>query len=604
MKGNLLQRFAWPHALEHAELYARTNAACMFAGSKLSFHPGGTADLDCLFNSFFLAPWFKWTSVRDFHVEIECSGALHATLCWIQGNHEVDIAEWDVAGKKGELLRYVSRSRIALPAEAERGRIALRLSSASGAELHDIRFVTTDTPLRPVRLSVGICSFNRPESVRNLIEVLRRQKSSSLVSIIVVEQGDKRVDASNFDVGKGKEEAASTISFIQQANYGGSGGFTRSILEALALAEAGDDGPTHHVLMDDDILASSDLLLRLAAFLSFTKKDIAVGAPMLELETPWRMHEAGIEFRENRRRISIGRGLDVRRSSALSVFDDALAPDAHAWWCWAAPLSEVRRAGGPLNLFIKYDDIEYTHRLLKKGVPTAVLPTASIWHEAFAHKPAEWRSYYTMRNECIFQTLHQPSRAWATSPAWNNVWPAILRHDYARAQLMIDAIDAFLSGPIRALPSDSASEHAKLMKRYKELRPRQIARRELPADCAPCPRNSPSDLAALVALIFGTSHEYPHFVTETAFEPAPTAVGAQTYARFVACSDIGDLMKRKLGRSLILMWELLRVHWKFLLWKNSVRETWLQHYENADPSFAKSSFEKWQACFESGAPAL
>lgn len=455
------------------ELFAIPAKNCSIDEKYIHFTGDGRIDLDTLFNSFFLAPWQTWTTLRFVELEIEFSGSIEISTLLHNGDSEDGVSQVvpiHHSQPPQQDVRAVWRTRLVdLSSRTfdSGGRISLSLAGNAGATISAVRFVTPDQPARDVRLSLGICSFNRPQNIEAVLRTFSAAEHTPVSHLIVVDQGDQRIDQQT--LAKIDLPDSLELLHLMQGNFGGAGGFTRSMLEAIALADHDEAGPTHHIMMDDDAVAHSDQWTRIAAFFGFCRGTCAIGGPMLELETPWRLHEAGIIFPNDQRRRSIGCGLDVRQSGARDRLHQRLDIDAHGWWCWGAPVAVLKECGAPLNLFIKYDDIEYTHRLKKLGVATAVLPGASVWHEAFAHKPSDWRCYYTLRNEAIFQALHEPTPAWRTSPVWNSILPPILRHDPLTAHLGMDALNDFLSGPDIALPADPTGLHLRLMARYKKL---------------------------------------------------------------------------------------------------------------------------------------
>ncbi len=579
----ILQSLALPVPDTDDALFLRDGTNCAVKDGTLEIGDGGEVDLDTLFNAFFIAPWERWTTLGNVSVDIDYSGDLAVAARRILSDkvEPIDLAQPGVNETRGTWQAEIW-SRAADPG-ASGGRIALSLSSPTGASIHGLRFVTADLPNRPVRLSLGVCSYNRPNAIAMLVASLVHTQPAALHSVIIVEQGEQRyVDRPD----RVCSLPDTDLVVLRQSNFGGAGGFTRTLCVALEQSRADADGPTHHVLMDDDAFAIPDQWTRLAAFLAFTTAELAVGAPMLELETPWRLHEAGIRFASTRRRRSIGRGLDARDRETLDQFAEPYDIDAHAWWCWCVPLATAATQRAPLNLFIKYDDIEYTHRLAKAGVPTVVLPGASVWHEAFANKPPDWRSFYTMRNETIFQALHQPSEAWRSSPVWNNIFPALLRHDYARVELLLDGLAQFMAGPEAALGGDPVLLHNHVMARHRSLRPGHVSLDELPDGDRLHPLRPKSPVLAVLAMLFGVSESQPSFVARSAFEPEPLSVGARSYVRAMPGATAGELMQHDRLRAWQLFARMLWTHLRFSVTR-------------------RRNFKRWQSCLgENGADAV
>src|SRR5205085_8693821 len=110
-----------------------------------------------------------------------------------------------------------------------------------------------------------------------------------LRKIVVVDQGSRRVTA-HPSFGRLPPGAAGKVAVIEQANFGGAGGFTRSILEAL-----NTPGATHMLLMDDDAELEPESVYRAARLLALARGDLAVGGNMLDLLRPNELFELNAE---------------------------------------------------------------------------------------------------------------------------------------------------------------------------------------------------------------------------------------------------------------------------------------------------------------------
>lgn len=80
--------------------------------------------------------------------------------------------------------------------------------------------------------------------------------------------------------------------YITQPNLGGAGGFTRGLYEVAGVAGADH---ANVIFMDDDVICEPDVLIRLNAFANLTVEPVIVGAQMLHLLQPGRLH-IGAEF--------------------------------------------------------------------------------------------------------------------------------------------------------------------------------------------------------------------------------------------------------------------------------------------------------------------
>ncbi len=174
----------------------------------------------------------------------------------------------------------------------------------------------------------------------------------------MVDQGTKRVrDHADFD--EIEAAAGDKLQVVEQGNYGGTGGFTRSILEARAI-----DGATHMLLMDDDAVTEPESVFRAAAFQALAREDIGVGGQMLDMLRPMEVYESGALLDP----ASLGVTTPIHRLHAvpqdsLARFLEVSYIHYNAWWFFAFPLRLVDKVGLPLPVFIRGDDVEFGYRL-------------------------------------------------------------------------------------------------------------------------------------------------------------------------------------------------------------------------------------------------
>lgn len=101
---------------------------------------------------------------------------------------------------------------------------------------------------------------------------------------------------------------------------GGSGGFTRGIIEALRRKEEF----SHVLLMDDDILLESNVLVKTVRFLQIVRsehQDLAIGGSMLRLDDMAVQHEAGGKW-TGRKIVNLNKGFNLCNVSDLLKNED------------------------------------------------------------------------------------------------------------------------------------------------------------------------------------------------------------------------------------------------------------------------------------------
>jgi galactofuranosylgalactofuranosylrhamnosyl-N-acetylglucosaminyl-diphospho-decaprenol beta-1,5/1,6-galactofuranosyltransferase len=314
-------------------------------------------------------------------------------------------------------------------------------------------------PLRPGRLAVGICTFNRPVDCVAAISTIASDPvvAAELSAVVVADQGNRKVrDEARFP--EIAAQLGDRLHLVEQGNLGGSGGFARAMHEALEHTDA-----THILFLDDDVQLEADSLHRALAFSRFTDRPMLVGGQMLALQDRSVLHTMGEV---------VDRFSFLYRPAAYAVTQHDFAeeslretPELHrrvdvdynAWWMCLIPRETAEQIGLPLPLFIKWDDAEYGLRAGAAGYRTVTLPGAAIWHLAWTDKDdvSDWQAYFFARNRLIVAALHSPHED-TGGIARSNV-KADLRHllklEYSAVALHLKAYEDFLAGPDAVFPA-------------------------------------------------------------------------------------------------------------------------------------------------------
>lgn len=261
--------------------------------------------------------------------------------------------------------------------------------------------------------SIAITTYNRtPYCLRQLKAVAGESElRKRLDTVYCIDQGsDKVCEQKGFD--EVSADLGSQLAYIQQANIGGSGGFSRGMLESI---DAGKSAYT--ILLDDDAIMEPESLLRSIQFEDYAKHPVLVGGGMFHLDDRTMLHVQGERFDRNSLKPCPPAGASYNHDFAVSPLRDS--PELHArfdcdysgWWMCLIPNSVIREIGLSLPLFIKYDDVEYGLRAREHGYPTIGLPGVAVWHQGWHDKDISrtWEEYYAQRNRWICALLHFPN---------------------------------------------------------------------------------------------------------------------------------------------------------------------------------------------------
>jgi galactofuranosylgalactofuranosylrhamnosyl-N-acetylglucosaminyl-diphospho-decaprenol beta-1,5/1,6-galactofuranosyltransferase len=310
-----------------------------------------------------------------------------------------------------------------------------------------------DEPLPPRPLAVAITTFNRPADCVTALAALAEDPAvlDVLAKVFVVDQGTVTVrDHQRFaDVAT---RLGDRLVVINQENLGGSGGFTRGMLEALRT-----DGMAHVMLMDDDVRLEPEGVLRAHAFASASASPVIVGAQMLNLQIPSQLHAMGeiVDLRSSFWRPAPG-SVYQHDFAKLTLREQALLharihSTYNGWWMCLFPREVLERTGLPLPLFIKWDDAEYALRAGACGFPTVTLPGSAIWHMPWTDKDdaTDWTAYFHLRNRLITLALHSPYdvRQAVVRDGFRNTFKHLMAMEYSTVALHHKSIEDFLAGP-------------------------------------------------------------------------------------------------------------------------------------------------------------
>ena len=310
-----------------------------------------------------------------------------------------------------------------------------------------------EEPIRTPKIAIAICTYRREKYVERNVNNLKKEfavneKLKNAFEVIVVDNGQTLT----FEDGDG-------VRVVKNKNLGGSGGFTRGIMEAYLAGKY-----THFLLQDDDIVFDPKMLEKVLAYVSYAKNDkLAIGASMIILDKPTMQHEMGSRWRDTYIWPN-GRGYDLSLPIDVLRNEEQKKTTYNAWWFMCEPVSVVKEYGLPLPLFIKGDDIEYSLRTAKEIMTINGL---GVWHESFDSKYSGELEYYVKRNELIISALYGKHKVMKDNlrKLFRGVAKEIIFQRYAIADLVIEGFRDFLKGPKYLMDLDGEKMHASLRAR-------------------------------------------------------------------------------------------------------------------------------------------
>lgn len=403
---------------------------------------------DTYFNFFSLAKWRKYTELEHITLRLKASGAFRIVVvaCDREKNRRV-ISETTIQSDGGSYERI----QIAYD-DADEFIWFEFVGESEDARLVSAAYITEDAPSNHPQIAIDICTFKREEYVHRNMNVLKTAilenpdcGYQNYFHIYIVDNG-QTLDATELN--------NNYIRVVPNINAGGSGGFTRGILELLAdkKNKGREDSSfdyTHMIFMDDDAVLEPDSLIRTAAFLSYLKSDYdktVIGGAMHRLDFRYVQHEAGAKW-NGVTPVRNHEGVDLRDFDQICENEREEAADYAGWWYACYPLTVVREDNLPLPMFIHCDDMEYGLRNRENGI--IYLNGVCVWHNSFEHRRTSSLSYHDIRNIMIMNAI---TYADGNQKAWNKsmlkrVIGDIFRYRYKDVYLKCWGIEDFMKGP-------------------------------------------------------------------------------------------------------------------------------------------------------------
>lgn len=394
---------------------------------------------DTFFNSLNVYLIKKYTDGKNVSLTFSYKGKAHLKIVYKSLASEKELLDSELS--KNEYSVNIED----LPSE---GIIYPVFSSLDGFELDGFNY-EVDSTSRDIKPAIVICTYKREDYLlKNLKEL--EQCKDYISQVIVVDNGQSVELDDSF--------SKKYITFITNKNVGGTGGFTRGMIEAKK------KGYTHIFVMDDDITLLPEVVNKTVSFISCLKdeyKEGWLGYSMLPNSNPTMQYELGTTWNGVRMRLN-NRGLDL--TSVDNVLHNQINNNYNysAWWSLIMPTTVLDKYGYPFPFFIKFDDIEYGLRRKDEGI---ILTNGfAVWHQDFDEKLHPSLEYYLYRNALVTNALHDSRPLWHSIIRFMGKKVKFYFKLKPREMEMMDlGINDFLKGPDYFLNLD-------IQKRHKEIR--------------------------------------------------------------------------------------------------------------------------------------
>ncbi|MCB1263830.1 MAG: glycosyltransferase [Mycobacterium sp.] len=443
---------------------SETNAQRAHATTRTTLQIGAESEVSfaTYFNAFPASYWRRWSTLTSVVLRVELTGVARVDVYRSKATGaRISVGGAEIAGDGPGPAAM--EFEVGLEPFEDGGWIWFDITTDSKCTMHSAAwFAPVPTPGR-ADIAVGIPTFNRPS---DCVNALRALTSDPLVdevigAVIVVDQGaDKAV--AHPDFAEAAVALGDRLSVHNQPNLGGSGGYSRVMLEALGRTDC-----EQILFMDDDIRIEPDSILRALALSRFAKAPMLVGGQMLNLQEPSHLHVMGeVVNRANfmwtnaphteydhdfaKYPLDYDGALSEESSARSRLLHRRIDVDYNGWWMCMIPRRVAEELGQPLPLFIKWDDADYGLRAGEHGYGTVTMPGTAIWHMAWSDKDdaIDWQAYFHLRNRLVVSALHWDA---PVGGLIKSSIKATLKHllclEYSTVAIQNKAIEDFLAGP-------------------------------------------------------------------------------------------------------------------------------------------------------------
>lgn len=433
------------------------------------YHTEDTAfAFDTYFNSFSLEKWRRYTTIQHLKLHLACDAPVRVSI--YDEKSLLESAAFDET--KAECIDlsidYKETSRfIYFVVHSLHENAAFPVTSGY--------YYTDDIPTQSVILALNICTYRREafvyRNMRMLEDSILRNPDSPIYNKVQIFISD---NGQTLDSAELKDEH---IHVYPNLNAGGTGGFSRGILEILKQRE--EQGLTHMIFMDDDILLHPDSLVRTYGLLSYVReeyKEASIAGAMLRLDARCVQHEVAANWKGGDP-VVVNQGLDLRRFALVMQNEKLRRGNYAAWWYACYPLTVVKEDNMPIPFFLHMDDVEYGLRN-HNGIMT--LNGINVWHSVFENKRASSLSYYDIRNIMLTNAIYfeDGNLRFMKKYIMKRFMANTLRYRYKDVQMTYLAVRDFCKGPEYLMQLDPQEKNRELM----ELGYKMIPISHLPVD--------------------------------------------------------------------------------------------------------------------------
>ena len=419
--------------------------------NEIVFRKKQKVNFDTYYNSLSILKWKKYTYAdSNYILNLTLKGKFTVTLihAWLENDgklqyKKVSVHKIDAENKEEFSFEYNTENPFGILSfgiEAlEEGGVFYAASYMSDIE---------EEP-KDVVLGMGICTFKRESyvinNVKNINKYILKDESNPLRDkfFIFISDNAGTLNKDDFDTDK--------VHLVHNKNTGGSGGFTRCMVEAIEYNKSVKQKLTHLLLTDDDIVFDPVSVEKTRTILSLLKPkyaDAFVGGAMCRMDKQHIQHASGEVWHKERCQNfieSFNHNRNLTNLKDIIENENFTVSNHQGWWFCAIPMKFIREDNLSMPFFIKSDDIEFSVRNMKTHI---LMNGINVWHESFESKYSAQNEYYTVRNYLVSAAAHKSSitKKEILDMLYTYTKHYIANYKYIEIEHFCNAINDFLGG--------------------------------------------------------------------------------------------------------------------------------------------------------------
>ena len=433
----------------------------------------GTYDFMTYYGALSLRKWVRYTEAQDFELHVTARGRYAIVMeyadAWAYPStiEEGKRFEFDDADFAKHVIPIGCKMR-----QNTHGTVPVlvgfRIETVSDCDVRSLGWFAHVDKVRDVTLAICTTTFRKEKYIRaNIAKIKRDILYGGEQDYAAAEDDDGFDEVSRHlimnVVDNGRtlpvtELEGNSVRVFPNPNAGGAGGFARGMIESM------DEHATHALMMDDDVRFCTEAFIRTFNLLCIVREEYAnafVSGGMLS------MYDGDLQTEDTGFMSYDGYCHAVKPVMRLSLMHEAVhnetfepilyRPDCQdirqryaAWWYCCIPMTQIKRRGLPLPLFVRFDDVEFALREHNEANNRFMTMNGiCVWHEPFFLRyDAAVEKYQTARNALIIRAA---SDAAPESDFMHMIEQSfsleIKRLNYDDAAIVCEGVEDYLKGP-------------------------------------------------------------------------------------------------------------------------------------------------------------